>query len=101
VRVDGRRLSECFAKGGTQGDVENLGAVFVVAAEHLADQSLQNENRTALMRLGFLIGAAHRGAARAQGIYSELLRRLDTVQQRVDTRAAAFRSGRAAGAAHG
>ena len=101
VRVGGRRPSECFPRASSQGDVENLGVVFVTAAERLADEATRQPRGPATLRLGFLIGAAHRGAGRAQGIYSELLRRLDTVADGVDTRGAAFRRGRSAGDAHG
>src|SRR4051812_16803354 len=61
VRVGGRRLSECFPRAGSQENVEGVGTVFVAAAQRLADQAQQRANRTAALRLGFLIGAAHRG----------------------------------------
>lgn len=99
VRVAGRRPSECFPRASSQGDVENVGAVFIAAAERLADQARARGSRPrALLELGFLIGAAHRGAARAQGIYAELLRRLDSVPRGLDTQSPAFVRGRRAGA---
>jgi hypothetical protein len=101
VRVGGSRPSDCFPRASSQGDVENMGAIFIDAAERLADESKSRPRDPALLRLGFLVGAAHRGAGKAQGIYSELLRRLDAVLTRVPTSAPAFRRGRAAGADHG
>src|SRR5881227_4445672 len=85
VRIGGRRPSQCFPRASEQGDVESVGAIFVTAAERLADESRRRPRGPALLRLGFLIGAAHRGAAKAQGIYSELLRRLDSILGRVKT----------------
>jgi hypothetical protein len=101
VRIGGRPLSGCFAHASSQGDVENLGSIFVEAAEHLATQVRASPHGPALLQLGFLIGAAHRGGDRAQGIYSELLRRLDSVLVGIDTGSAAYRRGRAAGQGHG
>jgi len=100
VRVGGRRLSDCFPRRSSQGDVENLGTVFLDTAEGLADESRRRPGGAALLRLGFLIGAAHRGGTRAPG-YAELLRRLDSVLQTVPTADPAFARGRAAGASHG
>jgi hypothetical protein len=93
VRLDGRRLSDCFAPEGDSGDLQALGVSFLPAAQHLAD-------RRALVRLGFLIGAVHRGAARAP-VYEELERRLRQELARVDARSAAYRRGERAGRAHG
>jgi len=101
VRIGGRRPSQCFAHASSQGDVENLGSIFVEAAEHLASDARARPHGPALLRLGFLIGAAHRGGDSAQGIYSELLRRLDSVVTGIGTSSPAYRRGRAAGRDHG
>ena len=101
VRIGGRRPSQCFAHASSQGDVENLGSIFVEAAEHLATDARARPHGPALLRLGFLIGAAHRGGDSAQGIYSELLRRLDSVVTGIGTSSPAYRRGRAAGRDHG
>ena len=95
VRLAGRRLSECFAPEGDSGDLQGLGLSFLPAAQHLAARG-----PGAVTRLGFLIGAVHRGAARAP-VYEELERRLRQELAGVNTGAPAYRRGERAGREHG
>lgn len=99
VRLQGTKLSDCFARASDQGDVQAIGLTFVPAAERLAADARDAPRGPAAMRLGFLVGAVHRGAGRAQGIYSELERRVDSEAAGVDS--PSFRAGRRAGAEHG
>jgi hypothetical protein len=101
VRVGGKRLSSCFARASDQADVQSVGLSFLPAAERLASDARDHPAGPGALRLGFLIGAAHRGADRAQGIYSELLRRLESELAGVDVGAPGYRMGRRAGFDHG
>jgi hypothetical protein len=96
VRLGGRRLSECFAPGSDAGDGQALG----LAAESLAPEARAHPRGAAALRLGFLIGAVHRGAARGR-VYAELERRVRQVLAGVDTTSPAYRRGERAGRAHG
>ena len=100
VRVGGRRLSECFAPGSEGGDVEALGLAIVPAAERLAPGARAHPDGPAALRLGFLVGAVHRGAERGR-VYAELERRVRLELTGVDTTAPAYRQGRRAGLDHG
>ena len=100
VRLGGRRVSECFAPGTDAGDEQALGLAIVPAAERLAPQARAHPVGPAALRLGFLVGAVHRGAARGI-VYAELERRVRLELTGVDTSSAAYRRGERAGRAHG
>jgi hypothetical protein len=73
----GTRLSECVADARTDADLQNTGLVLTRAADHLADRA-QRGDAAAAVGLGYLVGAARRGAARTNGIHAELARRLES-----------------------
>jgi hypothetical protein len=100
VRLGGRRLSACFAPGSDAGDGQALGLALVPAAESLAPEARAHPRGAAALRLGYLIGAVHRGAARGR-VYAELERRVRQVLAGVDTTSPAYRRGERAGRAHG
>jgi hypothetical protein len=100
VRLGGRRLSECFAPGSDAGDGQALGLAIVPAAERLAPDARAHPRGAAALRLGFLVGAVHRGAARG-GVYAELERRVRQVLAGVDTGSPSYRRGERAGRGHG
>ena len=77
VRVDGVALSECLTAEADAGEVQRVGAGFVGAATALAEPAAREPEGPAALRMGYLIGAARRGARGTQGVHSELLRRLD------------------------
>ncbi|MBA2505822.1 MAG: hypothetical protein H0V29_07745 [Thermoleophilaceae bacterium] len=88
---DGVLLSECFPRDAQGSDVQQVGITFSRVATRLAEQ------RDAV-RLGYLVGAARRGAERSQaGVYSELLRRLENELELVDTGTPEFRAAERAG----
>ena len=101
VRVGGTLISDCFTRASDPGDVQALGLTFLPAAERLSVDAHAHPRGPSPLRLGFLIGAIHRGAGGAQGIYAELERRLDQELVGVDRGSAAFRRGQRAGRAHG
>lgn len=71
----GARLSECVQLARSDADIQSLGAAFTAVADDLG-RSLPTSDDAAL-RLGYLLGATKRGAARTNGIHLELVRRLD------------------------
>ena len=100
VRMAGMRLSNCFAPGSDSADGQALGLTFIPVAEHLALEARAHPRGAAALRLGFLIGAVHRGAARGR-VYAELERRLALELPGVDTTSAAYLRGQRAGRDHG
>ena len=100
VRLGARRPSECFAPGSEAGDVQALGLALIPAAERLAPEARAHPRGAAALRLGFLVGAVHRGAERG-GVYAELERRVRQELTGVDTTSPAYRRGLRAGLARG
>jgi hypothetical protein len=101
VDVQGTTLSECFTRGSSSADLQQVGAVYVTVATRLAAAAKQRPDGPEALRLGYLVGAARRGAAETQGIHEELMRRIEQELIGVDTRAAAYRRGFDAGRARG
>jgi hypothetical protein len=73
--ADGTSLSECVDRARSDADLQNLGALYTQVADALAVQ-LPSSDRAAL-ELGYLVGAARRGALHTNGIHEELVRRLE------------------------
>src|SRR4051794_9017166 len=73
----GTRLSECVAGARTDADLQNAGLVLTRAAAPLADRA-QRGDAGAALDLGYLVGAAQRGASRTNGIHAELARRVES-----------------------
>ncbi|HEY7620695.1 MAG TPA: hypothetical protein VH834_13045 [Solirubrobacteraceae bacterium] len=79
----GTRLSECVANARSDSELQNAGLVLTRAADHLSDAAKRGD-ATAALRLGYLVGAARRGAARTAGIHAELQRRIERTAAFVD-----------------
>jgi len=94
----GTRVSECFTRARTDGELQNAGIVITRAAEELAARAEAGDERAATA-LGYLVGAARRGAARTAGVAAELLRRIERAAAFVEDPAVlrALRRGIAAG----
>jgi hypothetical protein len=73
--IDGTALSTCVERAQSNGDLQNLGAVLTEVADALAVRAPESDR--AALQLGYLVGAARRGAARTSGIHEELVRRLE------------------------
>lgn len=101
VRVDGTPLSGCLSEEADAGELQVVGTAFVDSAAGLAREARRRPEGHAALELGYLVGAAHRGARSTQGVPSELLRRLDQELLTIDTRSRAYRRGRRAGRADG
>jgi integrase len=100
----GARLSECVANARSDADLQAEGLVLTRAADHLS-AAAKGGDATAALRLGYLVGAARRGAARTAGIHEELRRRIESTAAFIDAGGprvtAALARGRRAGEASG
>jgi hypothetical protein len=94
---DGTSISDCLAHDADSGDIENVGSMLLTVTQQLVDSG----KRSALLQLGYLAGAVHRGAAHAQGVDGEIERRIDQELVAVDTGSPAFKRGERAGRANG
>jgi hypothetical protein len=101
---DGTRLSDCVSRARSDADLPNDGVVLTSAAEHLAERARGGDARAGLA-LGYLVGAARRGAARTPGLQAQLARRMESAAAFVDEGgpavAAALQRGLRAGRATG
>jgi hypothetical protein len=95
---DGTPLSDCVQAATGSADLQNVGAVFTEVGSRLARAAPRD--RASALRLGYLVGAVERGAARTAGFQDELTFRMRTF---LDNRAisgaerAALAQGRRAG----
>jgi len=109
VRLAGETpISECLAKNQTGGDLATVGTATVDAATRLNAAARAKPGGGANLQLGYLLGAATRGAEDTEGIHAELIRRLAAAARyspdnRPPPRAfyMAYRSGYAAGEKNG
>jgi hypothetical protein len=74
---DGTPLSRCVARAVSDVDLQNLGTVMTDAADRLVRQMPGSD--AAAVQLGYLIGAAQRGAGETPGVQTELASRLAEV----------------------
>jgi hypothetical protein len=73
----GTRLSDCIAHAQSDADLQNTGLVLTRVADELSARAQRGDARAAL-GLGYLVGAARRGAAHTNGIHAELQRRMES-----------------------
>jgi hypothetical protein len=77
VRLSGEvTISDCLAENQNGGDLATVGTAMVSAATSLNSEARADPGGAANLRLGYLLGAAQRGAAETGGIHAELIRRL-------------------------
>jgi hypothetical protein len=69
-------ISECLAENQQGGDLAAVGEALVETATELNGEARSVPSGPAALRLGYLIGAAQRGAEGTEGIHADLLRRL-------------------------
>ena len=77
---DGTPLSRCVADGTGEGELQTVGIAFSQATERLRETA-ETDPRAAL-RLGYLVGATQKGAARTNGVMAELVRRIEVTAGR-------------------
>jgi hypothetical protein len=77
VKVGGDTpISECLAQNQKAGDLATVGGAMVEAATTLNAEAHAEPGGDANLQLGYLIGAAQKGADKTEGIHADLLRRL-------------------------
>jgi len=100
----GTRLSQCVSRARSDSDLQTAGVVLVRAADDLAVRA-QRGDTAAAVGLGYLVGAARRGAKRTAGIHAELQHRVESSARVLtdsgETIAAALQRGLRAGEATG
>jgi hypothetical protein len=101
VRLDGTPLSRCLTDEADAAELNTVGSTFTAVAGSLADTASHHRGGAAELRLGYLIGAVRRGAARTAGIHADLLRRLEQELTLIHPPSAAFRRGERAGRSTG
>jgi hypothetical protein len=77
VKLQGETsISECLAENQPAGELAGVGGTLVTATTHLNAEARAEPGGPANVELGYLLGAAQRGASRTEGIHAELIRRL-------------------------
>jgi hypothetical protein len=69
-------ISECFVRNQSTGDLTRVGEAMIAAATELNAGARQEPGGPANLQLGYLVGAAERGAEESEGIHTDLVRRL-------------------------
>lgn len=73
---DGTPISGCLVENQKGGELATVGTAMLTAATKLNAEARQDPGGDANLRLGYLLGAAERGASKTNGIHVELIRRL-------------------------
>jgi hypothetical protein len=77
VKVRGEiPIRECLVENQPGGGLATVGTAMVAAATKLNAEARAEPGGAANGELGYLLGAAQRGAERTDGIHAELIRRL-------------------------
>lgn len=69
-------ISDCLVENQDAGDLSAVGEAMVTTATGLNAEARRQPGGAANLQLGYLLGAAERGADRTEGIHSDLVRRL-------------------------
>ncbi len=73
---DGTPLSGCLVENQQGGDLATVGTAMLAATTRLNAAAREEPGGDANLRLGYLLGAAQRGASENEGIDADLIRRL-------------------------
>lgn len=77
VGLDGTTpIEDCLAENQSGGDLAAVGEAMVETATALNAEARRDPGGQATLELGYLVGAAERGAAETEGIHADLIRRL-------------------------
>jgi|GEM_PF-331039 len=77
VRLSGEvPISDCLAENQKGGDLAAVGGTMLDVATTLNAEARQDPGGDANLQLGYLVGAAERGADESGGIHADLVRRL-------------------------
>ncbi len=74
--ADGTPISGCLVENQKAGDLATVGSTLVKVATRLNAEARVQPGGGANLRLGYLLGAAERGADGTSGIHADLIRRL-------------------------
>jgi hypothetical protein len=69
-------ISDCLTENQSGGELSQVGEAMVAATTKLNAEARAEPGGEANLQLGYLLGAAQRGADRTEGIHSDLIRRL-------------------------
>jgi len=69
-------IGDCLAENQQGGDLARVGEAMVEVATELNGEARAEPGSPAALQLGYLVGAARRGADRTEGIHADLVRRL-------------------------
>lgn len=72
----GTPISDCLVRNQQGGDLATVGEAMVTTATKLNAEARAEPSGDAALRLGYLLGAARRGAEHGEGIHTDLVRRL-------------------------
>src|SRR3954447_14779216 len=95
VKMAGTPISHCFNRDASSDDIQIVGTNLLAAAQQLGDRAHAGDKRAAL-QLGYLIGAARKGAKR-NGLGAEIVRRLESEAAEAVAPQAAYNRGLRAG----
>ncbi len=73
---DGVLVSDCLTRNQSGGELATVGDAMLTATTRLNAEARAKPGGAANLQLGYLLGAAQRGAEGTEGIHTELLRRL-------------------------
>lgn len=77
VRLDGEApISDCLSANQAGGDLAEVGTAMLAATTELNAEARARPGGAPNLQLGYLLGAAQRGAEGSDGIHAELIRRL-------------------------
>lgn len=77
VLIEGETpISECLTRNQSVGDLARVGEAMIAAATELNAGARVEPGGPANLQLGYLVGAAERGAEESEGIHADLVRRL-------------------------
>jgi hypothetical protein len=77
VRLSGATpISACLTENQEGGELASVGEAMVEAATKLSAEARAEPGGDANLQLGYLLGAAQRGADETEGIHTDLVRRL-------------------------
>ena len=95
---DGTKLSTCLRRADSDAELQEVGLSYTSVASRLVQEVPRSD--AAALQLGYLVGAAQKGAAKTQGVGLELQRRLEQaigIGGPPTARKAAYQRGLAAG----
>lgn len=72
----GTPISDCLTQNQEAGDLARVGEATVETATTLNAEAREADGGQAAVELGYLLGAAQRGAEDSEGIHADLVRRL-------------------------